>query len=477
MASKIKQEDKDQKVKYPNKTLQIITDPDILAAYNEDALGIQGNFEGVFRPSDEKDILAFVEECGAQGKPITAQGLRSSLTGASICDEGFALSLEKMQRIINIDGKMRLAVVEPGVITADLRKAAAEAGLFYPPDPTSAEECTIGGNVATNASGSCTLKYGGTRDWVRRLRIVDGRGKRIDAIGKKVDKHCAGYAALHRPADLFVGSEGTLGIITEIEVSLTTLPTDSFIVMVFFTNLQSALSFILEARDDHAFSPRSIEFLDEICLELIRPNAEGICIPAEAQVMVFFEEEIEDDRKKEQSLGRWSKLIDKHTRLSDDTQIAFTAGQKGRLLGLRHLVPQTMNEESTRAVKDGGCKISTDWAVPYYKLPELFAYYDTVKCLLGDMTVIRFGHIGEGHPHFNFIARNTEEMRIAEGVDLLMAKKAVELGGTIAGEHGIGKMKREHLALEYPEAVIEAMRAIKRAFDPRGIMAPGNILI
>ena len=193
---------------------------------------------------------------------------------------------------------------------------------------------------------------------------------------------------------------------------------------------QVALNFILGTRDDHAFSPRSIEFLDETCLEIIRPLAEGISLPDEAQVMVYFEQEIDDERGKEQVLRRWSTLIDKYTGLSDDTQIAFTARQKGHLLGLRHLVPQTMNEESARAVKNGGCKISTDWAVPYHKLPELFAYYDTVKHLLGDMTVIRFGHIGEGHPHFNFIARNAEEMRIAAHVDLLMAKKAVDLGGT-----------------------------------------------
>lgn len=454
----------------------IVKDPDVIAAYNEDALGIQGGFEGVFRPVHEKEIIEFVNMCRGEKTAITAQGLRSSLTGASICDKGIALSLEKMNRIIDIDPKRRVAVVEPGIITSELRRAVAELGLFYPPDPTSADECTIGGNVATNASGSCTLKYGSTKDWVKRLRVVTGTGECIEVKSRTSEKYCAGYGGFYQPTHLFHGSEGTLGIITEIEVSLTVLPPDFFLAMAFFKDMDAALNFTIEARDNPAYSPRSIEFLDDACLDIIRPRAEGISIPRQARVMIYFEQEHENEEDKDQYLEQWFRLIEKHTVLSQDTQVAFTNKQKSHLLGLRHHVPQKMNEESTRAVKRGGCKISTDWAVPYRKLPELFAYFDTIRSSLGDMTVVRFAHIGEGHPHFNFIAGNPEEKRIAEEVDLLMARKAVELGGTISGEHGIGKMKRDHMVFEYPKAVIEAMRATKRIFDPGGIMAPGNVL-
>ncbi len=458
------------------KTAQsIATDPDIVAAYNEDALGIQGRFEGVFRPSRETEIADFIFQCAGDRKAVTAQGLRSSLTGASMCEEGFALSLEKMNHILDIDVKNRRAVVQPGVITSDLRNAAAEAGLFYPPDPTSADECTLGGNVATNASGSCTLKYGSTKDWVERLQVVTGTGECLEVKGRTLEKYCAGYGGFYQPTRLFLGSEGTLGIITEIEVSLTLLPPDYFLVMIFFSNIGSALNFTIEARKNPAYCPRSIEFLDEACLDIIRPRAKGISLPREARVMVYFEQEYENGKEKDQYLEQWFRLIEKHTGLFNDTQVAFENKEKAHLLGLRHHVPQKMNEESSKAVKSGGCKISTDWAVPYGKLPELFAYFETIRPCLGDMTVLRFAHLGEGHPHFNFIAGNPEEKCIAEEVDLLMAKKAVELGGTIAAEHGIGKLKRNHLPLEYAVPMIESMKAIKKVFDPNGILAPGNI--
>lgn len=462
-------------MKPKDKNPGIITDPDILSAYNEDALGLRGSFEGVVRPADEQEIIDFVHSCRASRKPVTAQGLRSSLTGAALCDQGYALSLEKMNRIIDIDKKRRTAVLEPGVITADLRKAAAEAGLYYPPDPTSVEECTMGGNVATNASGSCTLKYGRTGDWIKRLRVVDGNGRRIEAKGQGAEKQCAGYGAMYQPARLFLGSEGTLGIITEIEVALTLPPPYAFLAMVFLPDLQRTFDFVRSVREDRTFSPTGLEFFDEACLDILRPIAEGIAIPQEARFMIFFEQEYNDDKEKDVFLEKWLSLIKRISTFADDTQIALSDKQKSHLRALRHHVPQQMNEEGSRAVKNGGGKISTDWAVPWFNLPELFAHYDKINHLLGDMKVVRFGHLGEGHPHFNFIARNLEETRAAENVDFLMAKKAVELGGTIAGEHGIGKLKREHLVLEYSPPLQEAMKAIKYSFDPLGILAPGNI--
>jgi len=149
--------------------------------------------------------------------------------------------------------------------------------------------------------------------------------------------------------------------------------------------------------------------------------------------------------------------------------------EKRHLYDLRHHVPSKTNEESIKAVKTGGCKISTDWAVPHNRLHDLFNYFDEIRGPLGDMTVIRFGHLGSGHPHFNFIARNKEETMIAQEIDDLMAKKAVALGGCVSAEHGIGKMKRRQMALQYPPHIICAMEALKKEFDPAGIMAPGNI--
>lgn len=457
--------------------MKLFTDPDVLARYNEDSLGIQGGVEGVFRPKTEEEVEDLVKKCFSESKPITAQGLRTSLTGASICSEGYAVSLEHMSRIIDIDVGRQRAIVEPGVIVSDLKKAVAEYGLDYPPDPTSQAECTLGGNVSTNASGSRAIKYGSTIDWVRRLRVVDGEGKVVELESASAEKNCAGYGSFYRPVHLIVGSEGTLGVITQIELALKSLPTDSFLGMAFFLDLASAFDFVIEARKSRGYSPSSMEFFDDACLEIIRPVAKGVSIPGDSKVMVYFEQEYDDEKEKDRCLEKWFKLIEEFSPFSSYTQVALSRTQKEHLLELRHHIPAKMNEESVAVAKAGGCKISTDWAVPYHQVHQLFKYYDSVRDQLGDMTIVRFGHIGEGHPHFNFIARNQDEKRKAEEIDMFMARKAVQLGGTIAGEHGIGKIKREHLPIQYPQSVIGTMKAIKKQWDPKGILAPGNIFI
>jgi len=453
----------------------MITDPAILAAYNEDALGIKGKFKGLFRPDSEAEVIDMAQDCVARKLPLTAQGLRSSLTGAAICDAGAALSLERMNRLIHIDVKRKFAVIEPGIILSDFKKSVAEAGLMYAPDPTSAGECTLGGNVATNASGSRSLKYGATINWVRGLRIVDGRGRALEVKNGISGKMCAGYGALYRPTQLFVGSEGTLGVVTRIEVALTDLPANVFVGIVFFKDLKNAIDFTIEAIHEPAYKPASMEFLDRACLDIIRSKTKGISIPADACAMIYFEQEYQDDREKDRWLNRWFPLIEKHTTFSDDTQIADSPKEKKNLYDLRHHIPSKTNEESIKAVKTGGCKISTDWAVPPNRLHDLFHYFDEIRGPLGDMTVIRFGHLGSGHPHFNFIARTRDEKIIASEIDDLMARKAVALGGCVSAEHGIGKMKRRQLPLQYPQPIIRAMKALKKEFDPSGIMAPGNI--
>jgi len=358
---------------------------------------------------------------------------------------------------------------------SDFKKAVEEAGLMYEPDPTSAGECTLGGNVATNASGSRSLKYGATINWVRGLRVVDGTGRVFSLENGLTEKMCAGYGSFYRPTQLFVGSEGTLGVVTRIEVSLTELPANLFLGIVFFPDLESAINFTIEAQYDPAYKATSMEFLDRMCLEMIRPNAKGIAIPSGARAMIYFEQEYEDDSEKDYFLNLWLPLIEKHTPLFDDTQIADSPKEKKHLYDLRHHVPSKTNEESIKVVKTGGCKISTDWAVPQNRLHQLFAYFEEIRGSLGDMMVIRYGHLGSGHPHFNFIARNREEKVMAQKIDDLMARKAVALGGCVSAEHGIGKLKRRQLALQYPSHIIRAMKAIKNELDPAGIMAPGNI--
>ncbi len=457
--------------------LEMIDDPEILETYNEDALGMKGRFEGLFRPENESEVIEIVRGCASKKLSLTCQGLRSSLTGAAMCEIGAALSLERMNRLIDIDVKRKTAVIEPGIVLSDFQKAVQEAGLMYAPDPTSAGECTIGGSVATNASGSRSLKYGSTINWVRGLRVVDGTGRVLDVKSALTEKMCAGYGSFYRPVQLFVGSEGTLGVVTRIEVSLAELPANIFLGIVFFPDLNSAIDFTIEAHYAPSFKAASMEFLDRMCLDIIRPEAKGITIPSSARAMIYFEQEYGDESERDYLLNVWFPLIEKHTPFSDDTQIAASPKEKKHLYDLRHHIPSKTNEASINAVKTGGCKISTDWAVPHNRLHRLFRYFEGIRVPLGDMMVIRYGHLGSGHPHFNFIARNRDETIIAQKIDDLMAEKAVALGGCVSAEHGIGKMKRRQLALQYPEPIIGAMKALKKELDPVGIMAPGNIFI
>ena len=453
----------------------LVTDPDILTSYNEDALGIVGCFAGVFRPRSEQEVSECIRECASAEIPITPQGLRTSLTGASICNRGVALSLEKMNRLIDIDVKNRKAIVEPGILVSELKNQLEKEGVSYPPDPTSAGECTLGGNVATNASGSRALKYGSTIDWVTGLRVMDGNGEALELHNNFSEKHCAGFGAVYRPVNLFVGSEGILGVATRIEIALTPLPPDYFIGVVFFSEMKHALDFVVETRKDPDCAPTSMEFLDEACIEIIRPGSKGFNIPADTRVILYFEQEYGDDKEKDSLLDNWFQRIEKHSALSNDTRIALTEKQKRHLHQLRHLVPAKANEDSVLATKTGGGKIATDWAVPCDRIHPLFDYFDKMRNLLKDIPVLRFGHIGNGHPHFNFMARTPREKKTAEAVDAMMAKKAVELGGVVTAEHGIGKLKREHLKLQYSPRILAVMKAIKKEMDPRNIMAPGNI--
>lgn len=454
---------------------EMIRDSEILASYNVDVLGIQGGFEGVYRPLSKVDIIEIIRECISSKMPLTAQGLRSSLTGAAISESGCALSLEKMNRLIDVDVKQKRAVVEPGMVVSEFKRAVEAEGLMYPPDPTSEADSTIGGNVATNASGARSLTYGSTMDWVRGVEVVAGQGKCLNISDCPAEKICAGYGALYRPTRLWCGSEGTLGIVTRIEVALAPLIENIFVAIVFFSELKSALDFVLQSHQNGRYKPLSMEFLDDACMDMIRPEAGGVNFPENAKAMIYVEQAYADDLQKDTYLNQWFALIEEHTPYWNDTQVAFTEKQKKHLRNLRHHVPEKTNQESIQAARTGGCKISTDWAVPVPRLHELFAYFEKIREPLSGMRVTCYGHIGSGHPHFNFIARNPKEVAAAERIDDLMAQKAVQLGGCVSAEHGIGKLKRRQMAFQYSQPVISAMKALKKEMDPHGILAPGNI--
>jgi glycolate oxidase len=466
----------------------LVTDPDILSAYSEDASGLIGRPDAVARPVSEEEIVEIVRHCRAGGIGLTPQGLRSSMVGGPLAFGGVALSCERMARLIDLDVDRKIAIIEPGMNTGDFKKAIAGSGLFYPPDPTSENESTIGGNVATNASGSRTYLYGGTRRYVRSLRVVLGDGRVTEITRSRALKNTVGYYGFQDPIDLFIGSEGTLGIITRVTLDLLPTPPGFFSAMAFFTNLADALSLVVAA--DRArvarvggiggtggiggISPRCLELFDENSLGIIRPEAGRLHIPGEARAAIFLEQEC-DPAAADQAFESWFGFLESNRALADYTIVAANEEAQAEIRKLRHALPATMNERGAEARARGGLKVSTDWCVPLEAMPQTIE--DATLLMTGCFPgfFIRYGHVGNGHPHFNLLANDPDELAKAREATHRMALLAVERGGSVTAEHGIGKVKREYVKYQYPEWVVDGMRALKRVCDPDGILSPGNI--
>jgi FAD/FMN-containing dehydrogenase len=453
-----------------------IRDPAVLEGYAEDVSGLVGNPEALARPTTAEDVAEIVSECRATKTFLTPVGLRSSTTGSSVALKGAVISLEKMDRILDIDPSRRIARVQPGINLAAFKKEVAAAGLFYPPDPTSEPDCCIGGTVATNASGSRTYRYGSTRHWIRELKLVLGTGEPITVSRSVSFKNTTGYIGFQNPVDLFVGSEGTLGVVTEVTVDLLPAPESFYGAMAFFPDLDSAIRFVLHADAHPELTPRCLELFDASCLDLIRPYAERLTIPGGAGSAIFFEVEVPaESGAVVKNLETWLGHLEKHGAMADETMIAETRERQEELRSLRHRVPETCNEMSRSYRPAGGRKISTDWAVPLAALPDVMRMATAVVTDDFGGTFYRYGHVGNGHPHFNLMAEDSEALKRAEKAVHEICRRVVAMGGTVTAEHGVGKVKRPFLSYQFPAPILQAMQAVKRSFDPGGILAPGNI--
>ncbi len=455
----------------------VTRDPEICAAYAADVSGLSHTPEALARPQNVDEVSAVLRLCSEGGVAVTPQGLRSSTTGASVAQTGIALSLERMNRILEIDRERCIAIAEPGIVTATFKQQVQAEKLFYPPDPTSEEECTLGGNVACDASGSRTYRYGPTRAYVRALHIVlaDGTVTEVRRIG--VSKNSAGYFGLQNPIDIWIGSEGTLGVITRVEVDLLPQLPDFLAAMTFFADWRAAVRFVLAsdaARREGTLNPRCLEFFDRDALELIRPEPGGANIPREAGAAIFFEEELAAGTRAD-ALERWYAAIERARGLAAQTIVAQNEAERTELRKLRHAVPSRMNERGLEVVKNGGRRVSTDFAVPLENVVVLIEdAYRIMGETFGGFTVA-YGHLGNGHPHFNLLATDPKGLERAQAAALSMARRAIELGGTLAAEHGIGKVKVPFYRELYPAWLYDAMRSVKRSLDPQGILSPGNL--
>jgi FAD/FMN-containing dehydrogenase len=441
--------------------------------YLEDASGFRGHAERVIVPSDEAEIIGALREASAAGVAVTIEGAGTGLTGGRVPLGGWVLSLEKFTRLEVHPGQ---AIAGAGVLLRDLHAAAQSTGQFYPPDPTETG-ASIGGTIATNASGSRSFEYGATRRWIERLRVILANGRAIDcgrgdAIDfdceaiplPRVTKNTAGY--LIRPGmdwiDLFTGSEGTLGVVIEARLRLLPVPPTVLAGVVFFRDDDAALDAVEHWRT--ATTARMLEYFDAPSLALLRARFPEI--PSAARAAILFDQELgsEDDPE----LDEWLVRIEAAGALAD-SWFALSAADRERFRRFRHALPELVNDTVRRA---GALKMNTDYAVPLAKSREMLAYYRTRLEEEFPGSYVIFGHIGDAHVHVNLFS-SPDDPQKATALILEFAGKAVELGGTVSAEHGLGRRKAHLLQVQYTPSQLEAMRAVKRRLDPRNILGRG----
>lgn len=459
------------------------TDPDIRATFSADASGLRYLPDAVARPESAEEVSEILRSAASSHTPVTAAGMQTSTTGASITDGGVLLSMRRLSPVLDIDREARIVRVSAGAILGDVKRAVAAEGLLFAPDPTSEEESSVGGAIACNASGARTLKYGATRDHVHAVKVVLASGEIATFRRMGLEKNTAGYAFAHDPVDWFVGSEGTLGVVVEAELSLLDLPQRVIGLEIGFANERNALAFVVDAREDPTVSPRCLEYFDELAVGIARgaeisksAASAGADLVLASGTMVYVEQEIpEAEGASDAILDAWLSLAAAHGSPDDSVRVFDGEQALATARRIRHAVPATMNERGALHRAAGGRKVSTDWAVPYRRLHEAITMSRELARRAGISQAVTYGHAGNGHPHQNYIARNAEELDAIERVVEKTLRSVVAMGGTVSAEHGIGKLKRQWLPLQMPPLAMGVMRAVKHELDPLGILAPGNI--
>jgi FAD/FMN-containing dehydrogenase len=441
-------------------------------AVARDASGLWRVPDAVARPTDAAEAAEVVRAAARDRVAVTAAGSQTSTTGASVCDRGIVLCTRALDRIIDVDAGTRTARVEPGVLIGDLQRTLATYGLFFAPDPTSDEECTIGGAIACNASGPRTLRYGATRAHVRGLTVVLATGETVELRRPQLEKNTTGYLPVQDPVDWFVGSEGTLGVIVAAELSLLVRPVREIGIAIPFPDESRALAFVVAARESPELVPRCLEYFDAESFSIARTGAREPAWAIGASAMVYAEDVTAGE---EPPLDAWLALAVRFGANDGDVRVFEGAAGIREARRLRHAVPATMHERVAPYLAAGGRRVSTDWAVPYRSAAHAVALARRHASDAGIDPGILYGHLGNGHPHQNFVARSPSEVRTIEAVVERTLREVIAMGGTISAEHGIGKLKARWLPLQLLPLQLAMMRTIKVELDPLGILAPGNI--
>ena len=439
----------------------VLTDLAERLSYSYDATAMMKSTPGaVVIPNSQEQLAEVIRFANSESIPIVTRGSGTGLSGGSVpLENAVVLSTLKLNRILEIDEANLTATVEPGVITANLHQAVEALGLFYPPDPGSMKVCTLGGNVAENAGGLRGLKYGVTRDYVMGLEVVLPNGETM-WTGGKCPKDVAGYDL----RQILVGSEGTLGVFTKILVKLVPKPQAKKTLLAVFPSMESAaatVAAVIAAK----IIPATLEFLDQTTLRCVEDFAK-IGLPTDAGAILLMESDghpaaAEDEILTMQKLAQANGATQVQMAADEEEALRLSSARRMAFPALARMRPTTVLE---------------DVSVPRSRLVEMVTRVRQIA-EKENLMIGTFGHAGDGnlHPTILMDERDPDEVaRMHRGFDAIV-EAALDLGGALTGEHGVGLLKRDFLERYFPKAAVEMMRNFRRSMDPNGIMNPGKM--
>ncbi|HET8542065.1 MAG TPA: FAD-linked oxidase C-terminal domain-containing protein [Anaeromyxobacter sp.] len=448
--------------------LRAVLPPERLLAGDADRLDPYGRDEsdlGAFPPDavalveTAEEVRAVFAAASRHGVPVVPIGARTGKSGGSLAVRGgIAVSVERMNRILEISAEDLVARVQPGVVTGVLQAEVEKHGLFYPPDPNSLDTCSIGGNVAENAGGPRALKYGVTREYVLGLTVVVPTGE-VLKVGKRSIKGVAGYDL----TALFVGSEGTLGVVTEIVLKLVPRPRHVATALVAFPTVDAAARAVSRVLAEGVV-PRCLELMDDVSIAAAARSS-PLPLPRDAGAALLVETDGNDEEQVFAEIARVAETV--RGDAAGEVIVAQSEAQ-------RREVWETRKFLSTNLKKLHPMKLSEDVAVPRSRIPEMIRRAKEIGHARG-LAVATYGHAGDGNLHCNVLFDRAEERPAVDAAVAEILRAAVELGGTITGEHGVGLAKRDFLEMEQGREVVALERRLKALFDPLGILNPGKI--
>jgi glycolate oxidase len=441
----------------------VLVDPDVTESYRRDMMPLapSGAPLAVVLPSSVAEVRAVVRACAAAGTPIVPRGAGSGLSGAANAIDGcVVLAMTRMNEIVEVDPDNRLAVVQPGVVNLDLRGAVEKHGLFYPPDPSSYDWCTIGGNLSTNAGGLCCVKYGVTTDSVLGLEIVLADGELL-RTGRRTVKGVAGYDL----TKLFVGSEGTLGVITQATLALRPLPQAPGTMVAAFSSVATAGAAVSRIVRE-GIVPSLMEIMDATSIAAVEAHLKTeLGAGAGCAALLLCQSDSGGEAARQELRAIEQVCTDVGADLVHST---FDPAEGSMLLAARRAV--------LTALEVYGAWMTDDVCVPRTRIGELIAACERISAEV-DLRVAVVGHAGDGnmHPTIVYDPTSADEFERANTAFNDILAVGLALGGTVTGEHGIGKIKREWLEREIGPVAMRTHRAIKAALDPGNLFNPGSM--